>query len=173
MWYVGYARKGHEFEVEEAIAALGIEVWVPRKMDFQRLGKKREVQSSVKPYMHNYVFMDLSPDDYHRIGEVKYLSASLLAIPGKSLRYLTSFRSEVQDEYDRKQAIWESGKAVDQYWAGQALRIISGPFMDQLVRFKRTVEAAHDMYPKIEAAYDMMGREVEIVVDPLNVKAAE
>ena len=173
MWYVGYARKGHEFEVEEAIAALEIEVWVPRKMEFIRMGKDRKVKPTVSPYMGNYVFMDLTPDDYYRIKPVKFLASTLYAVPGKSIRYLDKFRAEVQADYDRQQAIRDSGEALEQYKAGQTLRIISGPFMDQLVRFKRTVEASYEVFPKIEAAYDMMGREVEIVVDPLNVKAAE
>ena len=52
--------------------------------------------------------------------------------------------------------------------------MIEGPFANQILRFKGMVEAAHEVFPQIRASMDMMGRQVEVLLDPIHArKAAE
>mgnify|MGYP000259025892 CR=1 FL=1 len=59
-----------------------------------------------------------------------------------------------------------------QFQPGQALEILSGPFMERIVSFGRMIQGAHDLHPMIEAKGDFMGQQTTFKIDPLDVKGA-
>lgn len=172
MIYAGYAKSGKEFEVEAAVQDLGYAAWVARRMDFKRTGKRRRPEPVVSPYLPNYVFLDLDPAGFYAVRKVKHLSPTLFAIPAKSERYLNSFRAEIDAAFAAQDAIAQSGERLEQFKPGAKLVVIAGPFLDQLVTFRRTVELA-DRFPMLVAEGQMFGRHTSLVLDPLHVRAAE
>jgi transcription antitermination factor NusG len=173
MWYVGYARSGREFEAESEVQALGYDAYVARRMDFKRVGNNRKVVSVVTPYLPNYVFMDLDGDGFHQVRAIKHIAPTLWVIPAGGLRDFMEFRKTVDREFDEQQSRKDSGERLEQFAIGQSLLVTDGPLADQLVTFRKTIEASHELHPKIEASADMMGQSIKVVVDPLHVRAAE
>ena len=171
MIYAGYATTGREFTVEQAIQDLGIDAWVARKMEFKRVGKHRRPESVVTPYLPNYIFIELSPDGFHEVQGVKHLAKTMLPIPRLSQRYLDTFKARVQAEYDAQADRAASGERLEQFTYGDTLKVIAGPFMDQLVKFKGTVERARDMHPMLTGEIEIMGQITGVEIDPLHVRA--
>jgi hypothetical protein len=54
----------------------------------------------------------------------------------------------------------------------KALRLLSGPVKDQLVRSSRIVERAHDAHPKLICEGEIFAQGVTLEIDPLDAKAA-
>lgn len=63
--------------------------------------------------------------------------------------------------------------ALAAYRKDQKLEIASGPFAGMLATFGRMVQAAHDLFPQIEAEIEIFGRPTSVRIDPLSVRAAE
>ncbi len=175
MIYLAYATTGKEFEVEQSLEDLGIDVWCGRKIEFLRRGKKRYAEPVESPYLPNYLFLSLSEDEWHQVmgSQVKHLAKTTYQLSGRDERHFDKFKNAVWDESLEAQAIIKRNDtaAMNQFKAGQKIKDLQGRFGEQLLKFRRIVEAAHELFPMIEAETEMMGQTVTVRLDPLDVVA--
>lgn len=170
--YLGYARGGKEFEVTADIEALGVAVYCARKIEFLRRGKERRPRPVEAPYLQNYLFIEIPAELFLDVLAIKYLASTLTPLSGADMRSLGRFRDEVDLEYAAAQRIGRNQDAISEYKTGQALRVLDGQFSDKMLTFRSMVDRAHDMHPKVIADMEMMGQNVTVELDPLNVRAA-
>jgi len=90
---------------------------------------------------------------------------------------LGEFRQRVESAYHEAQHAAQNQEAISEYVKGEKLRAVNGTFSDQfsdqVLTFIEMVERSHDVYPKVKASMEMMGRSVTLELDPLAVRAAE
>ena len=164
-----------EFAVERQLKALGIEAHTPRRIEFKRLGKKREAEPITSPYLPGYFFAEIPAALYAEALAVKGIGSTLMTICAAEVKiYVRPFLSKVREENAVAQHIIEANDkaAMCQFKAGDALEILEGPFKDRIVRFERMVQAAHDLHPMIEASVEVLGREAKMRFDPLKARGA-
>lgn len=182
--YVGYVRTGksndpetgekefNEFLAERECRAMGIDAWVARKIEFRRTGKKRRPEPFEEPYMLNYIFLPLTPETYYRVTTVKNLASTLHPVGRLYEKNLADFRRGVEVEYSARRSAAANREAIAEFQTGDRLESLDPRFLGQLMTFRRIVERAHDLHPKIQADMEMFGRTVMVELDPLNVKRA-
>lgn len=169
MNYLGYAKSGKEFEVEQSLQALGIAVWCGKLIEWRRVGKKRYPDAFEEPCLPNYIFMDLSPEQFHQAQQVKFLAATMVMLSRADQRNLRSFRGAVDREYATQDQMRQNAQAPKSaFKAGEQLKIISGPFAEKLATFRKVVERSGMIFPRMEI--DVEG--IRLQVDPLDVKRA-
>lgn len=193
--YLAYATSGKEFEVADKLASLGFTVWCGRRIDFIRKGKRRRPEAVEKPKLPNYLFLTLTPDEWHdlRRREVKHLAQTMYQLTARDIAGrppvknkegvlidpgwigLAAFKEQVDAAHAEGQRIAKNNDIAEmaQYRAGQRLVDLTGTFADVCLTFRRMVERAHETYPKVEADMEMFGRMTRVYLDPISVKAAE
>lgn len=161
-----------EFAVVTQLQAMGFEAWCPRLIEFKRQGKRRRPDPIITPYLPGYVFVESPEERFHEVHAAQGLAQTLMAVSEAEMRRVAQFRAKVDAENDRAEKIIAANDraAMIQFASGEALEILSGPFKDRIVKFKRMVDAAHEMHPMVEAEMDLMGSKVPVRVDPLDVK---
>lgn len=172
--YPGGESMRGEFAVEWQLLDMGLDAYAPRKIDFLRRGKKRHAEAVTSPYLPGYVFANIPADRYFDVlREVRGLSRTLMAIPRAEERSIRAFivRAEAEQVEAERITRRQDRAAMQAFSAGDALAIISGPFMDQAVTFKRMVTNAAG-WAEIEAEAELFGQAVKLTVDPLDVRRA-
>ena len=131
MIYVGYAKGGksidytlpiaegeerirehNEFIVERQLKELGIDVWVGRRLFRERRGKDRRARFYEEPYLRNYVFLDLTMDNYYAAIGHKLMHSTLMAVAQGERAGLERFKAAVAAEYEQEDRIRRNGEAV-------------------------------------------------------------
>ncbi len=81
-WWIGYADKGHEFAVQDAIAALGSFAWVAREFSTVRPPTKRRHVLVVRPLPDwgRRLVINCTDDQWHAMHNIKHLSPSFLRV---------------------------------------------------------------------------------------------
>lgn len=175
--YLAYATSGKEFEVANKLSSLGFTVWCGRSITFARKGKRRRPEAIEKPKLPNYLFLTLTPDQWHDLHrrDVKHLASTFYQLRRDDEKALAAFRHEVDAAHAEGRRIARNNDLAEiaEYKRGQALVDLTGTFGEAVLRFRRMVERAHELHPKIEAEMDFMGRSVRVELDPLDVRAAE
>lgn len=161
-----------QFYVEREIRSLGIDCWMPRKIEFKRTGKKRRAEPFELPYLPNYIFIDLPVERFLEVTGIKYLGSGLIPLRRDDIERMGQFREGIDAEYEKARKAAQNQDAISEYVRGQKLKILDNRFGDQILQFVGMVERAHDPHPKVRAAMDMMGQSVMVEVDPLDVRAA-
>jgi len=171
MIWIAYAARGHELEAEEAIRALGIEVWVAKRIEMRRSPTGRRWRAEVEPFLPNYVFINCTDEQWHKLREVKHIAQSMLSISEQAARiYLQPFRDKIDADFAERRALVDAGEHVQAYNPGDMIELESGPLAGILLTFRRMVETDKPEFPKIIAAVTLFGKEGEIEIDPINVK---
>lgn len=174
-----YPRTFKQFWVIEELRKLGINAWCGRKIDFYRTGNDRHAKAHESPFLPNYLFIEMSADQFFKATEVNFLAPTFMVVPrrevtGDSGRYgLNSFKSLIDAEYEAAQRVDANSKAaIAEYTKGDLIEATRGPFADMQVWFNRVVQQGHDQWPRIEGMVEMMGGRVPVLFDPLDVRAA-
>lgn len=183
MKYLGYVHGGktriggeqvhNEFIVEAELNAIGVDAWVGRALVAERRGKNRKPDFYERPYLPNYIFMDIPNELYFKAQAVRGLASTFTGICAAEIASLERFKGFVQAEYAEQDRLRRNGQIQTVYKVGQALKSVSPMFEDRLLTFRAIVERAGDIHPKVQASVEMMGREVMVELDPLDVRAAE
>lgn len=181
-WYLGRTTSGQvflpeigvkmrgEFAVERQLRRFGIEAWAPRRVEFKRVGKRRFEDAFEVPYLPGYVFANIPADRFYQASWLPGMWGDFMAITEKEYeREIEPFRRGVLEEYDEAQKIIrrQDRAAMCRYKAGDAIKLLSGPFKDRIVTFSELLPS-QDM-PRIRFVMDIMGREVVGEADPLDV----
>lgn len=173
MIWMAYARTGQEFAVQAAIEALGLAVYLPRKIEAIRRGNRRFPDAVTTPLLPNYIFFDATPDQWHSVKAVKHLSPAMTPIARAYVPRLMQFVSTAETAYRDRLAKIEAGERVEQFQPGDVMAILSGPLQGQFARFRRLVESPGDMFPQIEADVSILGHTVRARLDVLSVGVAK
>jgi len=177
---IAYARANREFDVRDDLRAEGYAATVPRKVITTSRGKDRKAKLEDVPLLPNYIFLDMTVDQYHRListgGQYKYLASTFQIIPKRLEANMTRWAAGIEREAQREVERYKRGEELSLYQNGEHLHVIHGPFaewlQDQHVTFVSMVQEAHDTFPRAKVAVDLFGRVVEMNVDPLHIKRA-
>lgn len=180
MQAIGYIRAGHEFEIRDELKADGYAATVPRKVETVSRGKDRKPKLEDVPLLPNYVFLDMTVAQYHRLlsskGQYKYLASTFQIIPARleanMLRWAAGIEATAQKEIER----YKRGEELSLFTKGEALHITHGPFAEWLanqnVTYRRMVQAAGEPFPSVEVETELFGRVTRVTVDALHVRRA-
>lgn len=158
-----------QFWVQDELAELGIDAWCGRKIDFVRKGKKRFAEAIESPALPNYIFMTMTPGQFLKAKDIKFLASTFLLVPRKEVGQVLTYQAGVERAYSAAQRVdANSQAAVAEYKRGQSLRVISGPFADMLVRFERMVKSPDVDWQRVEVEMDGVGGKFQL--DPLDVR---
>ncbi len=187
LWCI-YVKTGEELTLVEECEAIGIPAKAPRKVEAVRTGNKRWPEPRVTPYLPNYVFVWVSPDQWHWLKGLKYVRDMMGVIPQWEPK-VREFIDTVEADYARrsaeieqaqkimmdrdatKEARREAIRAIQSYQPGDMLEVICGPFAGQLVAFGAMVERANSITPEIEVSMGEL-QWGTVRLDPLHVKRA-
>lgn len=174
--YLAYARTGKEFEVEQELREMGIDLWCGRKIEFRRSGKRRFFDPKEEPALPNYLFLSLTAGEWHEVNNsgIKYLAKTMHTLSRRDEKGLKAFRVEVGDLYQRARRIVDSNDraAMCRFNPGDKISLrAESVFSGQVLSFRRMVQRASDMHPMVEAEMESLGRLTKVLVDPLDVKA--
>lgn len=182
--YLLYARTGKEFEVADELAALGIDVWCGRAIEWKRLGKKRKPEPVERPALPNYLFAEMTPRQFYEAQSVKFLAGTMTPLTEQEVHGkpawvddvgrkhparpgLYQFKADVDRAYERADKARRNSEVPRaEFKPGETVTIIGGPFADKIATFRRVVERAFDLHPRLRL--DMDGLPLE--VDPLDVR---
>lgn len=170
-WWLGYAKAGKEFEVEQAAKEMGIFAWVPRKLEVKRVGKKRTPEIVERPFLPNIVFLEMDSHQWHQMQGAKHLKQTFYTLNRKDVLDMLNFRSQIEAAQEAERRALQNKGALCEYEPGQELRVLNGPFVDFVARFKRLVENAYDLHPKYQVEVSVFGRPTMLTIDPLDVTA--
>jgi transcription termination/antitermination protein NusG len=181
--------RGKEFEVEAAMLTLGLQSWVPRRLDSRYVKEKRESAWYDRAYIPKLMF-GVIPAIYwpdvlaikHVIGKPIPLSqrdiqgapAYVCKVNGKhmpSVPGLSQFRAAVEAEYADAERRKANTEYQCQYAPGQALTLLAGAFDHLPAQFVGVIKRAHDDYTKLRVSVEIFGRATHIEVDPDKVRA--
>jgi transcription antitermination factor NusG len=169
--WIGYAARGHEIEVEDAIRAIGMSAWVAKRIEWRRNPTGRRWRAEVEPLLPNYVFIECTDDQWHHLRDVKFLATTLMGISRQSAaRYLAPFREKVDAAFTESQDKAKAREMAEVFTPGEMIELEKGPLAGMLVTFRRMVETDKPGFPKLIAGVTLFGKEGEIEVDPINVK---
>ncbi len=175
--YIAYAPTRTELDAQAICEDLEIPCIVPRKVEAIRQGKRRWPDPVISAAWPNYAFLTLTDAQWHQLHQLRkppFRGTFHLVAAKEWDRCLLPAVARVEQDFQYRMEMIEAGQRVAEYNAGDALTMIGGPFAGQMLRFKAMVEAAHEVFPQIKATMDMMGREVDVLLDPIHArKAAE
>lgn len=171
--WIGYAKSGKELDVEAELRTMGIQAEVPRMVEAIRRGKRRYAEPVVSALFPNVIAISCTDDDWHRIRTVKHLARTTYGMCEKTyLRELRPCLDAAAQEYRNRMTAIQAGQRVEEYAEGDRLRIMGGPFADQVAVFRRIIESANDIFPKLEADLELFGRISRVSLDPINARRA-
>lgn len=180
MQIIGYARAGREFDLREELKADGYAVTVPRVVTAVSRGKDRKAKLEDAPLLPNYLFFDMTVDQYHSLtsagGKYKFLSSTYQIVPMRLNASMNRWVARVEREAQREVERYKRGEELSMFQNGEGVRITDGPFAEWLdgqnVTFRRMVHAAHQPFPSAEVEVSIFGRITKLEVDPLSVRRA-
>ena len=166
--WAAYVRR--EFDAQEECEALGITCYLPRKVELIRQGKRRRPDAVIRPYLPGYLFIETDAEGWHMLKATKHVR-TLMGIGANEAKRVMVFVDKVEAEYTARMAQIDAGERVSEYQVDDLLMVLDGGFREKLLKFSRMVENAQG-WPVVLAKTEMFGREVEVPLDPLNVKKA-
>lgn len=161
----------NEFAAQEECEILGLDCYVPRRVDMIRQGKRRRPDPVISPAWPRYIFVDVTQEQWHWLRDSKHVH-SVAWVPEREAQAIRKQARAIERAFaDRMEQI-AAGDRVSEYEPGQLLDIVSGQFAGQIVTFRGMIERAEEMFPTIEAEMVAMGRVVKMKLDPLDVRKA-
>lgn len=167
--YLLYARSGHEFDAEAELRDAGISVWCGRAIEWKRVGKKRKPEPVEKPALPNYLFAIVLPHQFTTAQSVRWVAPKFEALSLLDERALDRFAGEVDRAYEDADKIRRANEVpVSEFRPGERLEVVAGVLADKMGKFRRVVEQAHDLHPRLELEIEGL----RMHVDPLDVRRA-
>jgi len=167
--YLLYATTNHEFDAEAGLREAGLDVWCGRAIEWKRVGKKRKPEPVERPALPNYLFARLSPRDFYAAQAVKWVAPTLVALSRADERALERFQAQVDQAYAEADKARRANEVpLSEFRPGEALEVVAGVLADKMGKFRRVVEQAHDLHPRVEVEIEGL----RMQLDPLDVRRA-
>lgn len=185
--------RGKEFEVEAELIALGLHPWVARRLDSKYIKEKRSVKWYDVPYIPKLMFCVFPAVYWPDVVGIKHIIGKPIVLTDRDVKGeprkeittrngdvvvypamhgLVDFQRLVKAEYDDMARRRDNSEYECQYKPGQALEIMSGPFMGLPTEFRQAIRRAHTDYTKLRVDVNVFGRMTPLEVDPDMVKAS-
>lgn len=167
---LAYVPARQEFDTAHAINSLGAMATAPRKVELIRLPKQRRPQIVESPFLRNYLFCAMTAAQWHECRAERIAFTTCCEIGPNEWRSVQTFAQRVEQDYQHRMAQIEAGNRLSEYNPGDVLEILTAPFLGKLATFRKL----HDgRLPKIEAqlqGLELLGREVTVMLDPINAR---
>lgn len=173
MMVIGYARAGHEVDVQRELAELGISSRVPIELVPVRRGKRRYADPEERPVWPNYIFIDCDAEQWHQLRQVKDLSPTTLFVGLSEARKVDEDLEAIEREYEGRNSVIRGGARLSEFEPGDMMEIKAGPLAGLLAKFGEIVEAAQDPFPRLRGEAFVMGQAVHVDLDPIDVKRVD
>ncbi len=159
-----------EFDTRDELRAIGIEAHAPEKIEMLRRGTDRRPRPYSAPLVPRLVLFRATPAEYHKAASKGALRGTMQILSDRMWqREITPWLKACADELAAIRARIEAGEQIDQYQPGDRLRL-PGHFADVVAKFVGTCQRADEMFPRLLVEAEMLGRTVNLKVDPLGVK---
>ena len=130
-----------QFWVIDELASMGIDAWCGKRIDFKRSGKDRFAEAHESPFLPNYVFIEMTDEQFIKAIGVKFLASGFKIVPKADIAALDAFKSAVGSRYMAAQRVEANSQAaIAEYTKGQQIEAISGPFAQFPMWFERIVK---------------------------------
>lgn len=171
--------RGREFAVEAELQQLGVNVWLPRRLEGKWVKDPDAGYQCTyydKPYISRLMFGVMPAVLYPDVAALKHILGKPMPLSDLDIRGprgndgLTTFKASVEAEYadmERKRA---NSQYECQFEAGQALMILKSAFEDYTASFQKVIKANGEVFLDIEI--DVLGARRTVRVDPDVVEAA-
>jgi len=199
--WLGWAMTGKEFVAMSDLARFGIDHWRGVRIEFERRGKQRTAEPHEYPALHNYIWVNPTLEQVPMLSKVRYLGSTFHMLGLTAIKQCREFHSEVaqkeaeaRDLMAEREHILEEAKArgvrkaqgeaalskrmaayrtsIASYTEGAQIEIRDGALAGEIATFRRLVQNAHDLFPRLQADIMMMGQLVPVELDPLDVRRA-
>lgn len=171
MNWLGYTKRGAEFDVRDELRSMGMTAHAPEKLLFERRGNDRRPRRYREPVISQVMFMRGEPQHFHRLSGIRDLRGYLVPFSDASWRLeVAPFIARCAAAYDDMRAALDAGKIADQYTPGQKLLVKRGPFMGQVIEFRNLCRKGDDIWPRLECAAELFGQVTRFRLDPLDVQ---
>lgn len=158
--------------VQDELALRGIESWCGTSVTFKRVGKNRVADRYEAPYLTNYLFVEIGPNQLFDVLSVDHIAPTVQIVPRTEMAGLRTWQEDVDGLYEAAMKVDANSKAaIAEYRKGQAIKAISGPFEHFPIWFEKVAKAAHDLWPMVEAEVEILGARRKVRLDPLDVRA--
>ena len=183
------------------LARFGIDHWRGVRIEFERRGKQRTAEPHEYPALHNYIWVNPTLEQVPMLSKVRYLGSTFHMLGPQIIKQCRAFHSEVaQKETEarvlmaERERILEEAKAradtkeqceaalskrmaayrtsIASYTDGAQIEIRDGALAGEIATFRRLVQNAHDLFPRLQADIMMMGQLLPVELDPLDVRRA-
>lgn len=189
-WYLGITTTRHirpfpkaekirgEFAVQEQLQALGIEAHAPKQIKFERRGKSKTFDPVTRVLVPGYIIADIPDRLYTQAMRVDGIAPTTKVICKREVedkdRGVLKFIAEAENKLAEAQSIIDrrDRAAMVKFRVGERLRTLSEAFSEMALEFTRMVEKAGQDYPMVGVKTEMFGREVELLIDPMDVRSA-
>lgn len=183
---MAYATTGREFEVMDDLAAIGVDYWRGKRIEFERRGKSRIAEPFEYPALPNYLHISAPFYRVSDIMNIRHLSRTIKFLHPSDVRGWQVFQNASDSRYAEAQKViierermslanasrQDMINLIAQYKAGDALEISGGAFAGMLATFGRMVVKPGTAHPMVEANVRIFDRDVPTAVDPLDVRKA-
>ena len=199
--WLGWAMTGKEFIAMSDLARFGIDHWRGVRIEFERRGNQRTAEGHEYPALLNYIWLNPTIKQVPMLSKVRYLGSTFHQLGPHIIKQCSAFHSEVeQKEAEARDLIAErerilvdaktradtkeQGEAalgkrmaayrtsIASYTDGAQIEIRDGALAGEIATFRRLVQTAHDLFPRLQADIMMMGQLVPVELDPLDVRRA-
>lgn len=171
-WYLGYIRSKREFDVADALERAGFNVWCGR-VTARRRGVYRGKRHTVFPALPNYIFMQLSDDQFYTVHDPIYLQRDGWDKPQEVGKYLAKAKAFLgragEVEFKRFRASIEHLGVLDQFQPGVTVEVTGGSLTGQMAMLKRL----SDDEERAVIQLSLLGRsdaEAQVAVSDLTVR---
>ena len=173
-WVSGSRTRGewNTFIVRDDLAPLGIDVWAPMALEIERVGKRREWTSEDVPALSGYVFAECEPEQFRDLVGHKMVTPTVQVLSRLDRAQLAVYRQRIEDESAEARRATASRRAMCAYQKGDRVTLQGTALGDTLWQFSRLIEEGYSGLPVLELTGDMMGQEVTVQADPIDVKKA-
>lgn len=181
---LGYAPKGAEFAVEDALNDIGAFCVVPRKVELVRLPKQRRPSVIESPYWQNYIFARMTDEQWHFArtalwvpsqdgGKVRVNFSTVMWIDEREWeRWVMPAVARIEQDYQVRMAQIEAGERLSEYSAGDALQLLGEPLGARMGIFRRVIEGKLPMIEAELQGVTLLGKPVVVKVDPVMARRA-
>lgn len=173
-YLLAYAPRGTEFEVADAIDALGGFAVVPRKVELVRLPKQRRPSIVESPVLPNYVFARMTAEQWQQARADRLIFSTVAWMGPNEWKRVQAFAARAEQDYQVRMAQIEAGERLSEYSAGDALQLLGEPLGARMGIFRRVIEGRVPMIEAELQGVTLFGKPVMVTVDPVMArKAAE
>lgn len=160
----------HEFEVQEAAIAEGIECMVARQVELKRIGKDAVPRIVERPYWPTYAFCELDEAQFYQWRDLRYVTQPTVPVGPLWARKVREALDAAEALRKRTLAELEAEERLTEFEEGDLVQIDEGPFAGLFGRFRNAVK--YTQGPKLQIEVEAFGRAVKGEFQPIHVRRA-